>query len=88
MGRPFTPGTGVNRQVLLLLRRKPGLWPGTAARLLGLDGGVVRDAIARLEGYGFVVAHLDQEGHRCCYVTEAGLRVLAQRGRKTALASQ
>ena len=79
MGRPYSPGVGTNRQILLLLRRSPGTWPGSVARLLGLDSGVVRESIARLCAHGDAVAEEGADGHRHLYVTEQGLAALRRR---------
>jgi predicted ArsR family transcriptional regulator len=78
MGRPYHPERGVNRQILLLLRRQPGAWPGTVARLLGIDTAGVRAQLARLEANGHVRSEY-RDDHRWLYATDAGLQVLRRR---------
>lgn len=80
LGRPFHPELGLNRELLLALRREPGQSPGTLARVLRRDGAVVRDAVARLEDNGLVTVEAAERG-RACYPTEAGLAVLRKRRR-------
>lgn len=80
MGRPFHPEQGLNRQLLLLLRRRPGLAPGTLARTLGRDGTVVREQLGRLAAAGLV--RIDP-GDRAasCSITPEGDAVLRRRNR-------
>jgi DNA-binding MarR family transcriptional regulator len=82
MGRPFHPELGLNRQLLLYLRRNPGATPGTLARVLGYDGAVVRDAVARLID-AELVAEVPDGRLRRCYLTEAGGKVLRRRTRRS-----
>lgn len=76
IGRPPSPSTGLNRQLLLALRRGGPQRPGTLARLLRRDGAQVRDQLARLAAYG----HAELQPDGICYaITPAGRRLLRQR---------
>ncbi len=80
LGRPFDPSTGLNRELLLAVRREPGQAPGTLARVLRRDGAVVRDALARLEAYGLIEVTPHPTANRSeVRLTEAGSRVLRRR---------
>jgi DNA-binding MarR family transcriptional regulator len=83
MGRPFHPEQGVNRRILLHLRRHPGETAGGLARILGHDTAVVREQVARLADAALVRLHPEGRLVRV-YATEAGLAVLRRRRPRTA----
>jgi hypothetical protein len=78
MGRPYHPETGLNRTILLYVRRNPGTWPGTLSRVLGHDSSVVRGQLRRLVATEHLRAE-DRDGHDWLYVTELGERALRRR---------
>lgn len=86
MGRPFHPEQGLNRQLLLALRRQPGQAPGTLARTLHYDGAVVREQLGRLATAGLVTV---TPGDRtsACSITPEGEAVLRRRKRTPAARS-
>ena len=82
MARAFDPTQGLNRRILDLLKRQPGIYPGTIARLVGHDGSTTTEALARLVAYGLVdLTWWDDDGHHHATLTEAGARVLRRRRR-------
>jgi DNA-binding MarR family transcriptional regulator len=82
MGRPFHPEQGLNRQLLLALRRQPGQAPGTLARTLRYDGAVVREQLGRLAAAGLVtITPGDRFRTNACSITPEGEAVLRRRYR-------
>lgn len=78
MGRPYHPDKGLNRLILLHVRRNPGAWPGTISRVLAYDNSTVREAVARLAEHGHLRLE-DRDGHDWLYLTELGTAALRRR---------